>query len=89
MIDAIATSLAGLQKASAQANTAAQNIANPATYSRGSQDIVDISAEGMLSSNSLEASVIGLKIAATSYKANGEALSSILEMQKEAFDQLV
>lgn len=98
MIDAIATSLAGLQRAGTQAGQAATVIANPASYSSGVTDIVDIAsntgdatiqAAGELASGSLEAGIVGLKIAANLYKANAEVLSSILEAQKEAFEALV
>ena len=97
MIDSIATSLAGLQTAAAQVNKAAAKIASPSSYD-GIQDVVEISnatgeASGQVAANvaegSLEASVVGLKVAANLYKANAAALDSILTAQKEAFEQLI
>jgi len=95
MIDSIATSLAGMQTASRQVNQAAEVIANPQSY--GIQDVVDIGkstgqatikAAETVASGSLESAAITMKVAATMYKANAEMLSSMFEMQKEAFEQL-
>lgn len=100
MIDAISTLTAGLQKASTRVDQASRNIVNPQTpsASTSSGTATDLAAQTTnltvqasetLSQGSLEASVVSLKVAANSYKANAEALSTILENQKESFDKLL
>lgn len=85
MVNAIATSVAGMQKAADQVTKAANAIA--AAPNALPQDIVDIGGEAV--SGSLEASIVGLKVAANSYKANAQALTIALEAQKDAFDALI
>ena len=85
MVESIATSLGGLQKASQQAAKAANEIASfPAGLPT---DIVDVSPEA--ASGSLEASIVSLKTAAIMYKANAKALEIAFETQKEAFEELI
>lgn len=85
MVDAIATSLGGLQKAGQQAAKAANEIASfPAGLPT---DTVEISEAAL--SGSLEASVVALKTAALMYKANAKALEIAAEAQKEALEELI
>ncbi len=85
MVNPIATSLGGMQKAAQQAEKAATAIAASASMP---VDVVDIS-EAALGQASLEQSVVALKTAALMYKANAQALSIMLETQKDAFEQLI
>ncbi len=87
MVDGIATALGGLQKAAARADTAARAIASYGTQG-GPTDTVSLSAEA-LASGGLEGAVVMMKTAAIAYKANAEALSSMLEMQAQAFEELI
>lgn len=95
MIDAITTLTSGLQQSIARVNTAAQAVTNPqnfgATPPVSSANASDFASptNAALAGGTLEAAIVGLKFAANSYKANAEALSIILETQKEAFEKLV
>ncbi len=83
-----------MQRASAQANSAAQAIASyPATIANP-QDSVDVGtnaniATAALAEGGLERAAVVMKTAALMYKANAEALSAQLEMQADAFEQLI
>ncbi len=96
MTEAITTLTAGLQQAVSRVNVATAQIANPQNFvpapSRGSSQASDFAGTdttGSFAGNALEASFISLKVATQSYKANAEALTSILENQKEAFERIV
>lgn len=97
MTDAITTLTAGLQQSVSRVNTAASQIANPQNFvpspARASGQASDFASPSngseSIAAGSLEASVVSLKVAAQSYKANAEALTSILENQKEAFERLI
>lgn len=87
MVDGIATALSGLHKAADRADVAARRIASVGTEA-GPSDTVTLSDEA-LASGGLEEAVVMLKTAALAYKANAEALSSMLEMQAQAFEELI
>jgi propanediol dehydratase small subunit len=87
MVEGIANSLSGLQKASQQADTASRRIASYPSAST-TQDVVDIS-DAALAEGSLESSVVMLKTAALMYKANAQALAMQLEAQADAFEELI
>lgn len=98
MTDAITTLVSGLQQSTLRVNQAAEKLVEPqnfgATKTTPSGQASDFSAASIasaetLAGGSLEAAAVSLKIAAHSYKANAEALTSILENQKEAFDRLI
>ena len=94
MVQGIATSLNGLQKATAQANAAAQAIASYPAQIANPQDSVDVSTgasipAASLAQGSLETSVVVMKVAAQMYKANAEALNAQLEMQRDMLERLI
>lgn len=94
MVEGIATSLSGLQKASNTVNSAAQAIASYPAAIANPQDSVDTGtgdsiATAALAEGSLETAVVVMKIAAQMYKANAEALNAQLEMQSKLLEQLI
>lgn len=95
MIDAITTLTSGLQQSSARVSSAANAVTNPQNFGASVPTLSNKASDfaspvnAALAGGSLEAAVVGLKFAANSYKANAEALASILDAQKEAFDQII